>query len=454
MNTKSLYKNLFILAVPIALQNMISLSIGLADSMMVGSLGELSISGVYICNQIQTVLQMLAAGIGAAQIVLAAQYWGKGDKESVKNIINIALRIAILCGLLFWTVVFFFPEKVLGLYTDDQQVLLEALKFARVVCFSYLFFCISNVLMASLRCIGTVKIGLYISIISFILNIGLNWILIFGHLGAPKLGIAGAAIATLTTRIVEFIIVVGYVLFVDKKLKYKLRNFSMSNWQLLKDFFRYGTPVILGDVLWGINLTVQGMIIGRLGASSIAAVSIANTIFSLVSVGVYGTAQASSIIIGNAAGEGDVGKIKFMSGKLQRVFLGVGICTGVLLFSIRNFILSFYSITPETRHIASLLILILSITVIGTSYQMSTLTGIVRAGGATHFVLVNDIFFVWGIVIPSSLIMAFVVGAPTWIIFLCLKSDQVLKCIVAVIEVNRYDWIKKLTKEFQPAKSA
>ncbi|HHV13805.1 MAG TPA: MATE family efflux transporter, partial [Clostridiales bacterium] len=239
MNTKSLYKNLFILAVPIALQNMISLSIGLADSVMVGSLGELSISGVYICNQIQTVLQMLAAGIGAAQIVLAAQYWGKGDKESVKNIINIALRIAILCGLLFWTVVFFFPEKVLGLYTDDQQVLLEALKFARVVCFSYLFFCISNVLMASLRCIGTVKIGLYISIVSFILNIGLNWILIFGHLGAPKLGIVGAATATLTTRIVEFIIVVGYVLFVDKKLKYKLRDFSMHNWQLLKDFFRY-----------------------------------------------------------------------------------------------------------------------------------------------------------------------------------------------------------------------
>ncbi|HHV12118.1 MAG TPA: MATE family efflux transporter, partial [Clostridiales bacterium] len=220
------------------------------------------------------------------------------------------------------------------------------------------------------------------------------------------------------------------------------------------DFFRYGIPVILGDVLWGINLTVQGMIVGRLGASSIAAVSIANTIFSLVSVGVYGTAQASSIIIGNAAGEGDEEKIKFMSGKLQKVFLGVGICTGILLFSIRNFILSFYSITPETRHIASVLILILSITVIGTSYQMSTLTGIVRAGGATHFVLVNDIFFVWGIVIPSSLIMAFVVGAPTWIIFLCLKSDQVLKCIVAVIKVNRYDWIKKLTKEFQPAKSA
>jgi len=454
MMDKNFYRRLFSLAVPIALQNMITFSVGLADNVMVGKLGEVSISAVYICNQIQVILQMLVVGIGAAQVVLAAQYWGKGDKDSVKSIIGIALKIALLCGLLFFVAVFFFPEQILGLYTNDQQVITEAMRYAGVICFTYLFFCISNVLIASLRCIGTVQVGLYISIVAFVMNVSLNWVLIYGHLGAPALGVKGAAIATLITRVIECMIVVIYILFVDKKLMLRIKDICQNDMVLLKDYFKYGFPVILGDILWGMNLTVQGGIVGRLGATSIAAVSIVNTIFSVISVGVYGTANASAVIIGNAAGEGDIDKVKQSSKRLQVVFLGVGICTGLLLFAIKDYVLQFYQITDDTRDLAHTLMIVLSITVIGTAYQMSTLTGIVRAGGATHFVLINDIIFVWGIVIPLSLTMAFVIGAPTWVVFLCLKCDQILKCAVAVVKVNRYDWIKKLTKEFKPVKIA
>lgn len=448
MKNKTLYTQLFTLAIPIALQNMISYSVGLADNVMVGSLGEVAISGVYICNQIQIILQMLIAGIGSAQIVLAAQYWGKNDKESVKGIISIALKIAFLCATLFWLALFLFPKEILGLYTNDSLVITEAMKYARIICFTYLFFTISNVLMASLRCIGTVKISLYVSAVSFVINVALNWILIFGHFGAPALGVAGAAIATLITRIIEFIIILIYVFIIDNKLKFQLKDLVHTNIILVKDFFRYGLPIVLGDALWGLNLTVQGGIVGRLGASSIAAVSIANTVFSVVSVSVYGTASASSIIIGNATGEGNLPKIKDISRRLQKVFLVVGVCTGLFLFLIKDFVLGFYQISEEALTIAGALMMILSITIIGTSYQMSTLTGIVRAGGAVHFVLINDIIFVWVVVIPLSLLTAFVLGAPTWVVFLCLKCDQVLKCVVAVIKVNRYDWIKKLTKDF------
>lgn len=448
---KVFYKRLFILALPIALQNMITFSIGLADNVMVGSLGEVSISAVYICNQIQVILQMLTVGIGAAQIVLAAQYWGKGDKNSVKSIINIALKFSVFCAILFWIAVFFFPRQILGLYTNDQQVITEALKYVRVICFTYLFFCISNVLIASLRCIGNVRIGLYVSIVAFATNVMLNWVLIFGNIGAPALGVQGAAIATLITRIVECSIIVIYLFFIDKILAMRLKDLYHTNFILLKDYIKYGLPVILGDILWGINLTVQGGIVGRLGATSIAAVSIVNTIFSVVNVGVYGTASASAIVIGNTVGEGNLDKIKESSKKLQKAFLVVGLCTGIFLFSIKDFVLAFYQISEETASIARSLMIVLSITVVGTAYQMSTLSGIVRAGGATHFVLINDIIFVWGVVIPLSFLMAFVVGAPTWVIFLCLKCDQVLKCAVAVVKVNRYDWIKKLTKEFKPA---
>lgn len=448
MVDKVFYKRLFILAVPIALQNIISFAVGLTDNIMVGSLGEVAISGVYLCNQIQVILQMLVSGIGAALIVLAAQYWGRNDKESVKNIIGIAIKFAAVFAIVFFVLVFFFTREFLGLFTNDIIVIDEAVKYARVICFSYLLFCISNVINASLRCIGTVKVGLYLSLLGFFLNVSLNWVFIFGKLGAPAMGVKGAAVATLVSRIVEFSCFIIYIRFKDKKLSLRFKELLNTNLVLVKDFFRYGFPVIMGDVFWGINMAVQGGIVGRLGADSIAAVSIANTIYSIFCVGVYGISSASAIIIGNAAGEGDLNKIKVYSKKLQVVFIAGGIVTGLLLYLAKDYVLLVYNVSASTIDIASTLLTVLSVTVIGTAYQMSTLTGIVRAGGATHFVLINDLIFVWLIVIPLSMFMAFVIGAPTWIIFLCLKCDQILKCAVAVVKVNRYDWVKKLTKEF------
>ncbi len=450
---KSLYKKLILLAVPLALQNIISFAVSLADNIMVGRLGEIAISGVYLCNQIQVFLQMLVAGIGAALIVLASQYWGKGDSASVKSIVGISMKLALVFALVFWGLLFFYPESLLRLFTDDASAINEAMKYAGIICFSYVFFCITNVLTAAMRCVGTVSIGMYLSIMTFIVNVSLNWVLIFGKLGMPALGIKGAAIATLISRILECFVIVIYVARIDKKLFIRLSDLIRSSSVLLWDFVRYGMPVILGDILWGINLSVQGAIVGRLGAETIAAVSIANTVFSVVSIGVYGTASASAIIIGNTVGEGDFNKVRAYTRKLQFVFLIIGACTGLLLFLIKDYVIFFYNVAPATRQLARSLMIVLSVTVVGTSYQMSCLTGIVRAGGATHFVLVNDSIFVWLVVIPLSYITAFVVGAPAWVVFLCLKSDQILKCAVAVVKVNRFNWIKQITKEFVPAKT-
>ncbi|MFA9380407.1 MAG: MATE family efflux transporter [Acetanaerobacterium sp.] len=446
MTDKAFYKQLVFLAVPIALQNIVTFSVGLVDNVMVGSLGELSISGVYLCNQIQVILQMLVTGFGAALTVLAAQYWGKGDKNSVKSLIGIALKLITVSAVVFWLAVFFFPHQLFHLFTNEEPAIAQALDYAKIICFSYLFFCISNVLIAALRCIGVVKIGLFLSIVTFIVNVFLNWVLIFGHLGAPAMGISGAAVATLTARIIECTVLVLYIRFVDKQLLLRLRDILDSNVVLLRDFFKYGLPVILGDILWGVNLAIQGGIVGRLGTTFIAAVSIANTIFSMIGVGVFGTAYASAVIIGTATGEGDLDKIKRYSKKLQLIFLGVGICTGLLLFCVKDYVLLLYNISGDTLNLARTLMIVLSVTVVGTSYQMASLTGIVRAGGSTHFVMLNDIIFVWAVVIPLSLFAGFVLKAPLWVVFLCLKSDQLLKCVVAVVKVNRFDWIKKLAK--------
>ena len=444
---RNLYKWVLFLALPMALQNIITFSVGLTDNIMVGSLGELALSGVYVANQLQNILQMLVIGLGAAITVLAVQYWGKRDTDSVKTIIGIAIKFSIGAGLLFFIATLFFPMQILRIFTNEEKVITEGLKYMNIIRFTYIFFSITQVLIASMRCVERVKIGMYVSIVTFFVNVSLNWILIFGHFGAPALGIRGSATATLIARILETIIMIVYVRFIDDKLHLRFKDLLRSNFVLLKDFFRYGLPVVSGDVLWGINIAVQGAIIGRLGETALASVSISTVVFSMIGVAVYGTAGASAIIIGQTVGSGDYDRVKQYAKKLQILFIIIGVISGLVLFVAKDYILLLYNVSGSTIVMATQFLTVLSITMVGTSYQMSSLTGIVRPGGSIYFVLVNDLIFVWLVVIPSALLAAFVFHASPLIVFICLKSDQILKCGVAVVKVNRFKWIRNLTRE-------
>lgn len=447
MAETSLYKRVFILAAPIALQNVITYAVGLADNLMVGSLGDLALSGVYVANQLQGILQMLVVGLGAAMTILVTQYWGKRDTDSVRNMIGIGLKFCLSAGLIFLLATLLFPREILRLFTNEEAVLAEALAYLRIVRFTYVFFCLTEVLIAAMRSVERVKIGMYVSCVTLVVNVFFNWVLIFGNLGFPALGIRGAAFATLISRMLETPIMILYVRFVDDRLRLRLQDVLQSKMALVKDFFRYGFPVILGDIFWGINLAVQGAIVGRLGAEALASVSIANVVFSIIGVAMRGTVGATSVIIGQTVGAGDFEKVKEYAKKLQLLFLGIGLFSGAVFYVVKDYILLLYNITPETAAMARQFMTVLSVTIIGTSYQMSSLTGIVRAGGSTHFVLINDLIFVWLVVIPSALVAAFVLQAPPWVVFACLKCDQVLKCFVAVVKVNRFRWMKNLTRE-------
>ncbi|MDI6618846.1 MAG: MATE family efflux transporter [Clostridiales bacterium] len=454
-SSKGLYKRVIQLMIPIALQNVITYLVGFTDNYMVGVLGDRPLAGTYAASQLQNILQMLVIGLGAAITILASQYWGKKDTESIKSITVLALKFSVGAGLVFFIASLFFPAQILGIFTNDQGVLNEGLKFTYVIRYTYVFFCITQVLISSMRSVERVKIGMNITIITFFVNLFFNWVFIYGHLGAPALGVAGSAISTLIARIIETIIMVVYVRFIDDRLLLRFKDLFKSNAVFVKDFFKYGSPVILGDILWGINLAVQGLIIGRLGETAMASVSITNNVFSIMGVAVYGTAGASAIIIGKTVGSGDYERVKEYAKKLQILFLIMGIISGSALFALKGLILHFYNLSgnlsADTITMATQFLIVLSITMVGTSYQMSTLTGIVRAGGAIYFVLVNDFIFVWFIVIPSALIAQTVFHASPLIVFACLKSDQILKCAVAVVKVNRFNWIKKLTRE--PAKT-
>lgn len=447
---KIFYKTFFTLTFIIALQNLIAFSVNLTDSLMLGSYSELALSGSAICNQIQFLLQMMLGGIVTGMVVIATQYWGKRQIEPIKKIFALAFWLAVVISAVITAICFIAPQPVLSLLTNEPTVIEEGAKFLRIICLTYCIFGVTTVLLGVLRSVETVKIGFWVSLSTFFLNIIFNYIFIYGKFGMPRMGIRGSAISTLIARIVELVIVLCYVKFVDKKVNLRIKNILKIEKSYIKDYIKTGLPTVLSSTSWGIAMGVQGAILGRLGAATIAASSIATTLFQIAAIVAYGSANASNVIIGKTIGQGDMGRVRKYTKTLQILFLFIGIGTSLALFAGKVFIIRFYNISPETKQLAGIFILVLCVTVIGTSYQMASLTGIVSGGGDTKFVLFNDIVFMWCIVLPVSILSAFVFKLPVVFTFACLKSDQILKCAVAVVKVNRFTWIRQLTREQKP----
>lgn len=443
---KSFYKTLIALAIPISLQNLITFAIGFADNLMIGRLGDDAISGVYVGNQIQALIQMFVAGIEGAILILSAQYWGKKDTASIRKVVSVGVKFALGIGLAVSLGAVLFPSEIIGLFTKEQGVVAQGAAYLRIVGVTYLFFSISQVMIASMRSVETAKIGLYISIMALVVNVSLNYIFIFGKLGFPAMGVRGAALATVVSRVLETAVSVIYVFAIDRKLRFGFRDLLHTDSQLLRDFLRYGLPVIGGQVVWAINNLMNTKIMGAYTAGVLAAVSITGMLHNLIYVWMNGLSSAVGIITGKTVGAGKYETMKEYSKTVQMIFLGVGLISGGLVLFFRDGFISLYNATPEAMAYSRQFINVISVTIIGTCYQAACLFGLVKSGGDISFVFKNDTIFVFLVVIPSALVCQWL-GAPVWAVFAALKCDQILKCFVAVVKINRYNWMKNLTRD-------
>jgi len=441
------YKTLLMLAVPIVLQNSLSMGVGLADNVMVGQLGETAVSGVMVANQVNNIIAFLVMGISAALVILAAQYWGKEDVESVKNIISIAIRVTLAVGAFASVLMIFIPHLVLRIFTNEAAVIAEGVLYIRIIAFSYLFFCLTHTLIGAMRCVEVVRIGVVVSFSTLIISVSLNYLLIFGNFGFPEFGVRGAAIATLTARIIEAFIMVVYVRFVDKRLMLRFKDLLHTNVQLVKDFFKYGIPVVGGDVSWAAIGALKVAVLGRMGESAMAANSITVLLMQLVTVTVWSVAAACAVIIGKTVGSGDFDLVRQYTRTMQVIFVCMGVLAGLGIFALRDVFISIYNFTPYTQDMARQFMTIISISVVFSAYHAPCFVGIIRAGGDTKFVFIVDFLCSWLQVLPLTFIMAFVVQAPPWVVFLCIYSDQFYKWIIADVKTNRFKWIKNLTRE-------
>ena len=447
---RSFYRSLVTLAVPISLQNLITFGVNFADNLMIGSLGDNAISGVYVGGQLQSVVQMFVGGIEGAILILAAQYWGKRDTASIRKVVSIGVKFALGVGILASLVAVLFPQWVIRAFTQEPGVIQEGAAYVQIVGFTYLFFSVSQVMIAAMRSVETAKVGLYISCMALVVNVCLNYVFIFGRLGFPAMGVRGAALATLVSRIMEMCVGIGYVFFVDRKLRLSVRDLLHTDRQLLRDFVRYGLPVIGGQVVWSVNSLANTKILGCYSAGVIAAASITGMLHNLIYVWMNGLSSAVGIITGKTVGAGQYEKMKEYSKTVQMIFLFVGLISGAVVFLFRDGFISLYSASAEAQVYARQFINVISVTIIGTCYQAACLFGLVKSGGDISFVFKNDTIFVFLVVIPSALI-AMWLGAPPWVVFACLKCDQILKCFVAIVKINRYNWMKNLTGEKEGA---
>ncbi|MBR6784641.1 MAG: MATE family efflux transporter [Clostridia bacterium] len=444
---RDFYKAFFTMTFTLAFQNLIVYGVNLADSVMMGAYSETALSGVGICNNIQFLLMMAVTGTCNGMTVIASQYWGKSDKKNIKSVSAVSVWVSIAFAVILTLACAFAPETVIRLFTDKEAVIAQAVEYLDIIKYTYLIYALTTVLLAILRSVETVKIGFYVSLSSFAINILLNYALIYGKFGMPEMGVRGAAVATLVARAIELAVVVIYTLALDKKLSFRLTELFKTDARMFKDFFKTGSPLMMSSLSWGIAMSVQGAIIGRLVESAIAANSIATTIFQIATVITYASGNVACVLIGKTIGEnGSLDLIKRRSKNLQLIFLAIGVASSAILLICKGLIIDFYNATPETYAITNQFIWVLSVTIIGTSYEAPALCGIVSGGGETAFVLKNDFIFMWLIVLPLSALSAFVFKFPVWVTFACLKADQVLKCIVAYVKVNRYNWIKSVTR--------
>ncbi len=443
---KGFYKNFFSLYVMIVLQNVIVLGVNLADNMMVGAYNETSLSGVASVNQLQFVFQQITMGLGDALVVSGSQYWGQKRTSPIKSLGVGALLVGAGAGIVLFLLACFIPEQLVGIFTPNKAVIAEGVKYIEIIKYTYIIFAITNLLLALLRSVETVRISFFVSIATFIVNCTINFLLIEGRGPFPEMGVRGAAIGTLVARIIELIIVICYLVFSDKKLKMKLSDIFRPERIFVTDYLKRCGYFVTVSAMFGVSTALQTVILGHMNDSAIAANSVATTLFQVLKVASVGAASATSIIVGKTIGKGDMKKLKEYVKTLQIMFIIIGIITSVLLFVLRFPILSAYDLSEETMRMAEQFILVLCVTGMGTAYQMPVVVGIIRGGGDSRFVFINDLISIWGIVLPLSFVAAFVFKWDPFIIVFCLNSDQIFKCAAAAIRVNGYKWVKKLTR--------
>ncbi|EOU1117716.1 MATE family efflux transporter [Clostridium perfringens] len=446
---KRFYRLLFSIALPIAVQNLITFMVSMVDTLMVGALGEIQLSAVSIANNLFFVLTILMFGLAGGSNIMISQYWGKGNVKTIHKILAIMYRVCLLITGIFIFIALFLPKYFMGIFTTDKAVIDFGASYLRIVCIGYLFYSITNCTIMMLRSVKTVSISIIVYIASLVVNSILNWIFIFGNLGAPELGIRGAAIATVCARITEFSIVLVFMFIYERKIGLKIEHLLKLDKEILKDYVGLCTPVLCNELLWAIGASMISVIVGRMGTEVVAANSINGVAHQFVTVFIFGMSNATAVIIGNTIGEGKKEKAKEYAYSIGIFSVVMGCISGLMILLIKPFVVNFYNVSYSTKLIAMEIMTVTSGIIVFQSLASNFMMGVLRGGGDAKFVLINDLIFMWLVAIPGGFFVAFVLELPVALVFLVIKCDEILKSLTSVYRVISGKWVNDVTKNYE-----
>ncbi len=442
-NDKHFYKNLFVLVLPIAFQNLMSALVSASDAMMLGMVNQDSLSAVSLAAQVQFVLSLFWAALTIGTTILAAQYWGKNDRLSVEKILAIVLKYSFVISFLFFAAAALCPQALMRIFTNDVTLIALGAVYLRIVSWSYLLAGISQIYLCIMRNSGRTLKSTVFGSVSMVLNILLNGILIFGLFGFPKLGISGAAIATVIARAAEL----GLAMWENCKKDVVRIHWSLlkeSHAVLRKDFVKYTSPVMANELVWGCGFTMFTVIMGHLGSDAVAANSIAGIVKNLISCLCIGIGSGSGIIVGS----GNLVRAREYGGRLGRLSLVMGAVSGVILLAFSPWIMRYAAnLSPQAQAYLHGMLFMCAYYLIAKSANMTVVAGIFCAGGDTKFGFLCDTVTMWMIIVPIGLLAAFVFKLPVLAVYFLLNLDEFVKLPAVYRHYKKYQWVRNLTRE-------
>lgn len=440
------YRKLWGLVFPIAIQNLMTALVSASDAFMLGFVSQTSLSAVSLATQIQFVhnLFMLALTIGAT--TLAAQYWGKGDTDSVEEILAIVLKISMAVSVVFFIAAMFFSGFLMRIFTNDIRLIQAGIPYLRIVSASYLFMGFSQIYLCIMKNSGrTAKSTIYGSV-AVVINVGFNVIFIFGLAGFPAMGIAGAALATTVSRAIELLLTIYENMhrsLVCVRLKY-IRN---SSKKLKKDFWHYTTPVLGNELVWGCGFTMFSVIMGHLGSDAVAANSVANILKNIIACVCNGIGIGAGIIVGNELGKGEMERATEYGNRLFKLAVFAGAVSGLILLAVSPVLRIFTgSLSAQAHSYLKNMMYICTYYMIGKSVNATVIAGVFCAGGDTKFGLKCDAVTMWVILIPIGMITAFVLKLPIMVVYFIISMDEIIKLPAVYRHYKKYNWVRNLTE--------
>jgi MATE family, multidrug efflux pump len=440
------FRQIFRFALPIALQNLVTASLNMVGVVMIGQLGEVPVAAVGLANQMFFLLQLVLFGITSGAAIFTAQLWGKQDLVNIRKVFSLGLLLAGGASLIFFILAVFMPELILGIYSKDPAVVDLGSEYLHIFGAAFLFFAITMCFGVVLRSTGDVKTPMSISILALLFNTALSYVLIFGKLGLPALGVRGAAYAALTSRVLECAIMLIVVYRYRSSLAPRLQDFLGLDHSFARRIFKPILPVVLNETFWSLGITAYYAVYARIGTDALAAMNIVSSIENMAFVLTFGLAHATAIMVGNRIGAGEKEQAYQYAGRSLALTILIGLFIGSLVMLLSPYILGLYKVPPEVIEMAHRVLNIVAIFTWVRACNAVIVVGILRSGGDTRFSFLLDGVIIWVVGVPMAIFGAFVLDLPVYWVYLMVMSEEVLKWILGMRRYSSRRWIHDLAQ--------